>query len=102
MDIMLCHRTGALANDTRITEERTIPPYIIDRRCTERGKRKKRKGGKGGTTRDEKAGNVAFEDVLRCKDGWMDVGSCGSDSQMMDMIRVIDWWPRIYTSQPKK
>jgi hypothetical protein len=23
------------------------------------------------------------------------------DSQMMDMIRVIDWWPRVYTSQPK-
>jgi hypothetical protein len=20
---------------------------------------------------------------------------------MMDMIRVIDWWPRVYTSQPK-
>jgi len=74
MDIMLCHRTGALANDTRITEERTIPPYIIDRRCTERKKRKRR----GKPLRDEKAGDVAFEDVLRCKDDWMDVGPCGS------------------------
>jgi hypothetical protein len=45
VDIILCHRTGALANDTRITEERTIPPYIIDRRCTEKGK-EKRKGAK--------------------------------------------------------
>jgi hypothetical protein len=54
MDIMLCHRTGALANDTRITEERTIPPYIIDRRCTERKKRKKRKERKGKTAETRK------------------------------------------------
>jgi hypothetical protein len=33
----------------------------------------------------------------------MDVGSCvGVDSQMMDMIRVIGWWPRVYTKNKSK
>lgn len=71
----------------RITDERTLPPYIIDRRCTEGEKRQKK--GRGKSLADEKARNVAVEDVLRCKDGWMDVGSCVIvDSQVMDMIRV--------------
>lgn len=33
----------------------------------------------------------------------MDVGSCvGVDSQMMDMIRVIGRWPRVYTKNKSK
>ncbi len=34
--------------------------------------------GKGKPSRGEETGNVAFEDVLRCKDGLMDVEPCGN------------------------